>query len=234
MNRVFSATLLDLRLQQRYGFFYAAAFVTLVWVVVLRLVPAEMLGVALPFIIFADLGIVGVYFIAGMVLFEKGEQTLEALVVTPLRFREYLSARLATLTLLALVISLIVVLATYGLGFNLLWLVLGVVLTSLISLLVGFISVAPYRAISAYLLPSQLYFLPLNLPIIDYFGWWEHPIFYLVPTQGSLLLLRGAFEPLAAWQVGYAIGYQVLWIGLLAWVARRMFDRYIVGRQGGK
>jgi fluoroquinolone transport system permease protein len=213
--------------------FYAAAFVTLVWVVILRLFSAEMLGVALPFIIFADLGIVGVYFMAGMVLFEKGEQTLEALVVTPLRFREYLTAKLATLTLLALVISLVVVITTYGLGFNMLWLVLGTALTSLIALLVGFISVARYQAISAYLLPSQLYFLPLNLPIIDYFGWWEHPIFYLIPTQGSLLLLRGAFEPLAAWQIIYAIGYQVLWVGLLAWVARRMFDRYIVGRQGG-
>jgi fluoroquinolone transport system permease protein len=234
MNRVLSTTLLDLRLQQRYGLFYAAAFVTLVWVVVLRLFPADLLELALPFIIFVDLGIVGVYFIAGMVLFEKGEQTLEALVVTPLRFREYLSAKLATLTLLALTISLIVVISVYGFGFNLLWLLLGTTLTSLIALLVGFISVAPYRAISAYLLPSQVYFLPLNLPIIDYFGWWEHPIFYLVPTQGSLLLLRGAFEPLAAWQVAYAIGYQVLWIGVLAWVARRMFDRYIVGRRGGK
>jgi fluoroquinolone transport system permease protein len=233
MNRVLSTTLLDLRLQQRYGIFYAAGFVTLVWVVLLRLFPANMLDLALPFIIFVDLGIVGVYFIAGMVLFEKGEHTLEALVITPLRFREYLVAKLATLTLLALVISLIVVVSAYGFGFQVLWLLIGTALTSIIALLVGFISVAPYRAISAYLLPSQFYFLPLNLPLIAYFGWWEHPVFYLIPTQGSLLLLRSAFEPVAAWQLVYAIGYQVLWIGLLAWVARQMFDRYIVGRHGG-
>jgi fluoroquinolone transport system permease protein len=176
--------------------------------------------------------VIGFYFIAGMILFEKGEHTLEALVVTPLRFREYLSAKLTTLTLLALVVSLVVVVSAYGFGFNLLLLLLGTALTSLIGLLVGFISVAPYRAISAYLLPSQLYFLPFNLPIIDYFGWWESPLFYLIPTQGSLLLLRGAFEPIATWQIVYAIGYQALWIGLLVWVARRMFDRYIVGRQG--
>jgi fluoroquinolone transport system permease protein len=232
MNRMFSTTLLDLRLQQRYNFFYAAAFVTLVWIVVLRLFPAGMLDLVVPFIIFVDLGVIGFYFIAGMILFEKGEHTLEALVVTPLRFREYLSAKLATLTLLALVVSLVVVVSAYGFGFNLLLLLLGTALTSLIGLLVGFISVAPYRAISAYLLPSQLYFLPFNLPIIDYFGWWESPLFYLIPTQGSLLLLRGAFEPIATWQIVYAIGYQALWIGLLVWVARRMFDRYIVGRQG--
>jgi fluoroquinolone transport system permease protein len=232
MSRLLSTTLLDLRLQQRYNFFYAAVFVTLIWIVVLRLFPAGMLDLVVPFIIFVDLGVIGFYFIAGMILFEKGEHTLEALVVTPLRFREYLSAKLATLTLLALVVSLVVVVSAYGFGFNLLLLLLGTALTSLIGLLVGFISVAPYRAISAYLLPSQLYFLPFNLPIIDYFGWWESPLFYLIPTQGSLLLLRGAFEPIATWQIVYAIGYQALWIGLLAWVARRMFDRYIVGRQG--
>lgn len=234
MNRVLSATLLDLRLQRRYGFLYAAAFITLIWIVLVRLFPADLLDLALPFIIFVDLGVVGFYFIAGMVLFEKGEHTLEALVVTPLRFGEYLAARLATLTLLALVMSLVVVVSVYGFGFNIIWLLLGTVFTSLIGLLVGFISVAPYRTISAYLLPSQLYFLPFNLPIIDYLGWWEHPVFYLIPTQGSLLLLRGAFEPLAAWQVVYAIGYQVLWIGLLVWVAHWMFNRYIVARQGGK
>jgi fluoroquinolone transport system permease protein len=224
---------MDFRLQGRYGFFYAAAFVTLVWLVLLRLFPAAYLDLALPFIIFTDLGVVGFYFIAGMVLFEKGERTLAALIVTPLRFGEYLFAKLATLTLLAVIISLVVVGLSYGIGFNPVLLLLGTILTSLIALLVGFISVAPYSTISAYLMPSQLYFLPFNLPLIAYVGWWEHPIFYLIPTHGSLLLLRGAFEPLAAWQLAYAIIYQVVWIAVLAWVARRMFDRYIMAREGG-
>lgn len=234
MNRVIATTRLDLRLQWRYGFFYAAAFITLVWIVLLGLFPRSLLNVAVPFIIFADLGVIGFFFIAGMVLFEKSEQTLDALIVTPLRFGEYLFGKLATLTLMALVISLAVVVGVYGFGFNLPLLALGVILTSLLALLVGFISVAPYTSISAYLLPSQLLYLPLNLPLIHYFGWWEHPLFYLIPTHGSLILLRAAFDPVPLWQLGYAIAYQVLWMGVLVWVARWAFNRYIVAREGGR
>lgn len=231
MSRLLSTLQLDLRLQQRYGFYYAAAFITLVWIVLLKGLPASALDIAIPFIIFADLGVVGFYFIAGMVLFEKGERTLFALVVTPLRFWEYLVSKLTTLTLIAIAISLIVTITSYGLGANLLLLILGVILTSLIALLVGFISVSPYNSISTYILPSQLYFLVMNLPLIDYFGWWKHPMFYLIPTQGSLLLLRSAFESIAIWQIFYAIAYQLIWVGILAWVAHQVFDRYIVARQ---
>jgi fluoroquinolone transport system permease protein len=234
MSRLLTAVQLDLRLQQRYGFYYAAAFVTLVWIAIVRFLPAWTLSLAMPFIIFTDLATVGFFFIAGTVLFEKGEQTLFAVVVTPLRFWEYLTSKLATLTLLAIVISLIVVVAGYGLGFNLLLLVLGVALLSLITLLLGFIAVSPFNSISSFIIPSQVFLLPLGLPLIHYFGWWPNPIFYLIPTQGSLLLLRSAFESIETWQMIYAVVYQLLWVSVLTWVAGRTFDRYVVAGEGGR
>ena len=234
MSRLLSTFQLDLRLQQRYGFYYAAAFVTVVWIVVVRFLPAWTLDQALPFIVFMDLGVVGFFFIAGMVLFEKGEQTLSAIVVTPLRFWEYLASKLTTLTLLALVISLILVVVTVGLGFNLLLFVLGVITLSVVTLLIGFISVSPYDSISSYIIPAQLFLIPLGLPAFHYFGVWTSPIFYLIPTQGPLLLLKGAFESIGTWQVIYSISYPALWTGALVWLARRAFDRYIVARDGGR
>ncbi len=63
---------------------------------------------------------------------------------------------------------------------------------------------------------------------------WTSPIFYLIPTQGSLLLLKGAFESIETWQVIYSILYPTLWTGALVWLARRAFDRYIVVRDGGR
>ncbi len=234
MSRLLSIVRLDLRLQLRYGFDYAAAFSALVWIAALGLLPDETLDVAVPFIIFTDLAVVGFYFIAGSVLFEKGERTLYAMVVSPLRFWEYLTSKLGTLTVLAIAVSLVVTAARYGLGFNLPLLALGVTLTSAMLLLVGFISVARFDTISEYLIPSQVYLLPFALPLLDFFGWWHSPILYLIPTQGSLLLLRGAFVPIEAWQVAYAIVYQVVWVLILYRVAGRAFDRYIVARQGGR
>ena len=234
MSRFASTVRLDLLLQKRYGFFYAGAFVTVVWVALLLTLPDSLLDLAVPLIVFTDLAVVGFYFIAGTVLFEKGEATLFALISTPLRFREYLVSKLLTLTALALVMSSIVAFAGYGLGFNLVWFTLGVAFASVISALLGFITVAPFDSISSYLVPSSLVLTPLGLPVFHFLGLWENLIFYLLPTQGALLLLGGAFVPasLSTWQIIYSLIYGSLWIVGLTFLAYRAFDRHIVARKG--
>ncbi len=234
MSRLGAAVRLDLLLQLRYGFYHAAAFVTLVWIALLHPLPDSLLDLAVPFVIFTDLAVTGYYFIAGMVLFERGEGTLFALLSTPLRFREYLASKLATLTALAAVMSLVVVVAAYGLRFDAALFVLGVVFTSLISLLIGFIVVAPFDSISRYLIPSQVPMVVLGLPLLHLFGVWESPLFYLLPTQGSVLLLGGAFGTvsLSVWQVAYAVIYQLVWVYGFAVLARWAFDRYVIQRKG--
>ena len=235
MSRFASTVRLDVLLQKRYGFYYAGVFVTLVWISLLLPLPDAHLDLAVPLVIFTDLAVIGFYFIAGMVLFEKGERTLFALISTPLRFREYLASKLLTLTALALVVSLVVTIVGYGFDFNPVLFVLGVVFASAISALVGFVTVAPFDSISSYLVPSSLALTPLGLPVFYFLGLWTHPVLYLVPTQGALLLLGGAFVPgsLAAWQIAYALVYGSLWIAGLAFLAQRAFDRYIVARKGG-
>lgn len=234
MSRLTAAVRLDLLLQLRYGFYYAAAFVTLVWIALLYPLPDSLLDLAVTFVIFTDLAVTGYYFIAGMVLFEKGERTLFAVLSTPLRFREYLTSKLATLTALAAVASLVVVMAAHGLGFDAALLMLGVVFTSLICLLVGFIVVTPFDSISRYLIPSQIPMVVLGLPLLHLSGVWESALFYLFPTHGSLLLLGGAFGTvsLSAPQIAYAVIYQLAWVCGLAALARWMFYRYVVQRKG--
>jgi fluoroquinolone transport system permease protein len=231
MTRLLAVTRFDLRLQWRYGFYYAGVFVTLVWLALLWGLPASLQNTLVPLVIFVDLALVGFYFIAGTVLFEKGERTLAALTVTPLRFGEYLASKLITLTALAVIVSLVVALLIAPLRFDVLLLVLGVLFAALLSLLAGFLSVLPYTSISSYLMPSQLWLLPLALPLLAYLGWWDNPLLYLLPNYGSLLLLQGAFIGIAAWQVAYAVLYQAAWIGLLVWWSRRAFERHIL--QGG-
>ena len=235
MSRFASTVRLDLLLQKRYGFFYAGAFVTVVWVALLLPLPDTLLDLAVPLIVFTDLAVVGFYFIAGMVLFEKGEATLFALVPTPLRFREYLASKLLTLTALAMVMSLMVAVAGYRSEFNPVSFLLGVVLASLISVLTGFVTVAPFDSISSYLVPSSLVLTPLGLPVFHFLGLWESPIFYLFPTQGALLLLGGAFVPAlpTGWHMAYALIYGFLWIAGLVFLSNRAFERYVVVRKVG-
>lgn len=234
MSRFASTLRLDLLLQLRYGFYYAAAFVMLFWIAMLLPLPDSALEIAVPLVVFAELAVIGYYFIAGMVLFEKDERTLYAVVCTPLRFGEYLTSKLTTLTMMAVVASMVVVAVGYGLDINAMLFVLGVVFISLIALLAGFISVLPFDSITRYLLPSQPPLAIMSLPLLPFLGLWQSPAFYLIPTHGALLLLGGAFgaTSLTAWQILYAVLYQFLWVCLLVLVARRTFDRCVVRRGG--
>ncbi len=232
MRRLWSFMRLDWRLQQRYGFLYAAVFMALVWIAVLRSLRPGALAAAVPFVVFVDLAVVGFYFMAGSLLFEKGEGTLTALLTSPLRFREFLAARLVTLTLLAMIISFAVALGSRSPHFNTVLFASGVILCAMINLLAGVYAVAPYDSISRFMIPSQLYVVVLYLPLIPFFGWWRSPAFYLIPTHGSLLLLQGAFTFIHPWQIVYAAVYQVLWISILTVLVRRRFDRHLIGRGG--
>lgn len=233
MKRLITSLMMDFRLQFRYGFYYAGAFITAVWVAILFLIPDTFLQVAIPLIIFTDLAIVGFFFIAGQLIFEKTEATIFALVCTPQTFLEYVGAKMISLTFLAVVISLVVAVISIGTDINFLLLIIAVVLTSLISLLTGLIAVLPYQSISPFILPAQLYILLLGLPIFYFVGWLENPIFYLLPTQGSILLLNGVFQNIKMWQIVYSLGYQFLWIIILFHIAKKRFQSYVVAQRGG-
>jgi fluoroquinolone transport system permease protein len=229
-----TAVRMDLRLQRRYGFWYATAFVVLLWVGVLQLVPDPLVGPAMPYLLMADLEFM-LFFIAGAVFFEKGERTLSALLVTPLRFHHYLTSKLLTMTGLALVTCVVVVLVDHGLPADPLAFVAGVVLMALLMLLAGFITAPLFPSISEWLVPSTLLLAVAGVPLIGYSGLYPHPLFSVIPTEGPLLLLGAAFDQveLSAGQWLYAVGYPALWVAGLCLLARRVFHRHVVASEGG-
>jgi fluoroquinolone transport system permease protein len=236
MSSVLAAAVrMDFHLQRRYGFWYATAFVVLLWIGVLQLVPDAMLGPAMPYLLMADLAFM-MFFIAGAVFFEKGERTVFALLTTPLRFRHYLTAKLLTMSTLALVTCVVIVLADYGPGVAPIPFLAGVVLMTLLMLLAGFVTALLFPSISEWILPSTLVLAVANTPIIGYSGLYPHPAFALVPTDGPLLLLGAAFHQVdpSIGQWAYAIGYPVLWIAGLCLLAKRVFHRHVLTSEGGR
>ncbi|MCB0153323.1 MAG: ABC transporter permease [Anaerolineae bacterium] len=224
MSRLLATVGWEAQLQFRYGFYYAGAVVALIWIALFSLIPAMDLALLLPVFLFGNLTMTTFYFVAGLVLLEKAQHTLQGLVVTPLRRGEYLAAKIVTLTWLALLESVLIVGLSYGLRLNWLWLLLGLLALAAIYTLAGFIFVSRYDSINEYLMPSGLVTLLLSLPLIDYFELWPSLLFYLLPTQPPLLLLRAAFQPVAAWQLIYAGLGSLLWIGVgYAW-SKRVFQ----------
>lgn len=235
MTRLASALRLELILQVRQRFLHAAVFSGLIWLAVLLPMSPRLRPVAEPYVLAGDTTIIGFFFIAGTVFFERQERTLSAIISTPLRFSEYLIAKLSVLVAVSLSVAVVVVSIAHGFAYHPAPMILAVTLGTLLMLLVGFTTSLPFNSISDWFLVATVPLAVLNLPVLYLSGVWPNPVLYLLPTQGPLLLLGSAFDQvrLTPWQTGYAVVYPALCLAGLFWAARALFGRYVIARSGG-
>lgn len=156
MTRLVPALRLELTLQVRQKFLHAAVFSGLIWLAVLLPMPVSLRPVAEPYVLVGDIAIIGFFFVGGTVFFEKQERTIGAIVSTPLRFWEYLAAKLTVLLAISLFVAVVVATIVHGLGYHLLPLVAGIVLGTLLMLLVGFSSSLPFASVTDWFLAAVI------------------------------------------------------------------------------
>ena len=191
MTRFANALRLELTLQSRQGFLYAAIFSGLIWLSVLLPMSRSLRPVAEPYILLGDTCIIGFFFVAGTVFFEKQERTLSAVVSTPLRFWEYLAAKLTLLVLISLFVAIVVPTISHGFGYRPLPLVVAVVLGTLLMLLVGFTTSLPFASISDWFLVATIPLAVMTVPpVLYYSGVWPSPLAYVIPTTGTAAAIR--------------------------------------------
>lgn len=232
MSRFVATLRNDVRLQFRYGFYVAGAFVAAIWIAILAQLPPEGVRAALPAFLFLNGLTTTFFFVAGLVLFEKREGVLQALVVTPLREEEYLASKVTTLTLLATTEGVAIVLLGWGTDLRVAPIVLGSLIVGVIYTLFGFLVVFRYDSINEFLLPASLFMTVVQLPVLGSFGVWDAPYFWLWPTKGALLLFQAGFSPLGTGEWAYALLYSGLWIAVLVGLVRRAFRRFVVRGEG--
>ena len=218
----------DARLQYRYGFYLVYTVVTAFYVLGLQLVPAAWRADAIALVVVTDPAVLGFYFVGALVLFEKDQGVLDALVTTPLGVAGYLSSKVVSLTLLAIAAAgAITVLGAPG-PVNLPMLVLGVTLTSVFFVLVGFLAVARYDSVNRYFLSAVGYGTVLFAPIVGYLDVYETPLFALLPLEHALVLVAAAFRPTPLPDVLLAVAYLSLGSAVAFVLARRSFRTHIV------
>jgi fluoroquinolone transport system permease protein len=222
MKRMHAALKLDFLLLWRQGFFWAALFLIVLWVGILFFFSPAARTWLVPYAIFFDLSVFGFYFVAAQVFLEKGERTLSALAVTPLRPTEYLLSKLVSNALSALGMSLVLAIVYFWAAFHAGWLTLGVISNSWLMIILGLSIAGRYQTISDFLMPSMIFAMPSQLPLLDYFGIWNHWLIYLVPTQPSMILIEAAFRPVEPWELLYAAGYLALLLPLSLWWGNRV------------
>lgn len=237
MNRFLATVKLDAILQLRTNLYTiglaagAIVAVALAWLAS----PDQLVGL-IPTLMLLVVGGSTLLYVAALIIFEKDERTINAVVVSPLRTSEYLWSKIITLTLLATVESIIMIGGTMlimSFSERLTWpniplLLIGIVAIAIIYTLTGIVLVVRYDKITDFLIPMSAVAVILQLPFLYFLGWVKLPIFLLIPTSAPTVLMQGAYTPLEAWQWLYGVSYTAaLIIGLSIW-SHRAFQKHII------
>lgn len=225
MKKLLHAVRWDFIRQFRYNIAGIMAVVTALYIGLLYALPLEDPAPLLLFLIFNDPVVLGMIFIGSLVLFEKSDGTLQALVVTPLENWKYLWSKAISLTSIALLASFAMAISVYAANFNWLVLFLAVALSSVLYIFLGIIVVWHCRSFNEYIIRLAIYFIPLSLPLLNFLQITDTYLWYLFPTQATLLLLEAAFAPVAAWKIIYAFVYLILCGSAAFYTALQMFKR---------
>lgn len=216
----------DLLLIVKYQILTVALVMAVLYSFVLYILPPfENSREVTVLLIFSDPAMLGFIFIGVMVLFEKSANTLEALIITPMKVWHYIVSKTLSLTLIALPCSFAIAISGFSLNFNSLHLFFGIVLSSLLFVLIGFTGVANVKRFNEYIIKIPLFMAPVCLPVLNYLNITDTVIWYIIPSQASLIILDSAFEKAPLAELLYAYSYLILWIGVAYYVARYQFAK---------
>lgn len=238
--RLFSTVKLDILVQWRQRFYIIGiALAVLIGLGLRQLADPDALATLMPILFLLAVGGTTFIYIAGLIVFERGEHTLDAMFVSPLRLAEYLSSKLLSLTLLVLVEGTTLVLLAQGAAgdgaystvINWLLILGGTALMGAMLTLFGVILVVRFSTITDFLMPALVITLPLQAPALYFAGLSDSPLWLISPTSAPTMLIWGAWNGLEAWQLFYGIGYSLLVIAVAYVWASRAFTRHIIEKR---
>lgn len=180
-------------------------------------------------VIFNDPALLGFLFVGVLVLFEKNENTLDALAVTPIKISNYILSKSISLTFLSIVCCLAMVIAAHGFQFHIFHFTMATILTTLIFSMLGFIAVAGQSSFNQYILRALGIILLLSAPFLSYFDVVPRYWFILFPTQPAIDLYSHSFEAKARDNnLLMAYGLCIGWIGITYTWALRVMTKQIM------
>lgn len=230
MKILLSTILWDLKLQIRNNILTVAIVIAVLYTSIFLLLNLKGYDDILAALIFSDPAVMGFLFIGVLVLFEKNANTLEALVVTPAKIWHYLFAKAISLSIIALIICFAMVFAGHGFNLNYGYFILAALLSSILYILIGFIGVARVNSFNQYIIIIPLFLTPIFLPYLNFFNVTDTYLFYIIPTQASLLLFKAAFSEIGVFDIIYSISYLIVCIYISYRLAKKQFIKYIIGR----
>lgn len=232
-NRFLSILQNDVKFQVRHGFYAAYLFVTVMYILLLSFLPEQSKAMLITIIVFSDPSALGFFFIGGIVLLEKGQSIYDHLFITPLTVQGYIVSKVLSLGFLSVLTSIIIHVVVLGIHQTTLLFIIGVLLTSIFFTIIGLGIAVQCKTLNGFFLIAPLYTILFCLPLLGYLGIYHTPLYYLLPTQASLLLLHSPFQTLEPWYAAGLILTISAWIGIAYIWTLHSFRKHIIYKIGG-
>jgi fluoroquinolone transport system permease protein len=205
---------LDFILLQRYKVIGISIALTIIYIAIFKAI--SQFGNTdriLILIIFNDPALLGFLFTGVMILFEKNENTLQALAVSPLKERNYMLSKTVSLSTVSLVCCYAMAFAAVGMNFNLIHYFFASLLTTVFFTFSGIIIVSGVDTFNRFLMKAVGFLILLSLPFLGYYELLSRNWFLWMPTQSCIDLYRAAFEEnVPVWETVYAYVSISLWV----------------------
>jgi fluoroquinolone transport system permease protein len=206
MNQLAHLLKHDFRLLSRNNVITISVIVTTIYVGVFKLLATlGNIEKVLVTVIFNDPALLGFLFVGVMVLFEKNENTLQALAVSPIKIKNYILSKSISLTLVSLACCFAMAISGYGMNFNLFHFSLAAIFTTMVFSFLGFIAVAGQSNFNQYILRALGIILFLSLPFLGYFDLVAEIWFVLFPTYPAIKLFDFAFQEIVPFREMFLI-----------------------------
>jgi len=218
--RLLNAVWIDIRFQVKQGFYLVYVIITVMYLIILSFLPEKILETALPLVVFSDPSVLGLFFIGGIILLEKSQGVMQALIVTPLRTGEYILAKCISLSFVSLLAAFAITELSPVTGADRLLVALSVVLTSSLFTLSGIMINAGCNNVNQYMLKTIPYMLLFVLPCFSLLGFTGSYLYTAVPSVAALRLMLGAYNGIY-W-------YEALGLTLYLLVMNYIFFKYAI------
>ncbi len=226
--RLLHAVLADIRFQIKHGFYFVYAIITAMYLIILSFLPENIQAIALPLVVFSDPSVLGLFFIGGIILMEKGQGVLMVLVVSPLRTYEYVLSKVISLAILSVLAAFAITWFSYYPEVNWGLLFVSTILTSGIFTLLGIIINAGCNTVNQYMFKTIPYMLIFILPCFALLGFPYSELFTIIPSVAALKLMLGAYHGISLLEMATLVTYLLAVNFALLNLATHTFEKRIV------
>lgn len=160
----------DICFQIKYGFYFIYVVLTIFYIFLLCALPRSWRMNAMTIMIFSDPAAMGLFFMGAIVLLEKSQKIIQLLAVSPVMVWEYILSKVVSLAIVSEIVAFVLAIAAKT--EDLLSILIGTALTSVVFTLLGLIAATKINSLNQFVLitvPIELVcFVPALLFLFGY------------------------------------------------------------------